>query len=124
MRSLLLAAIAVSLIPLGAYRAAAQDAAAGQSVFKAQCSICHSVAPGRTLTGPSLAGIIGRKAGSIAGFHYSAANQASGIVWSAATLDPYLANPKQVIPGTTMTYPGLKDAKQRADLIAYLATLH
>ena len=124
MRSTLLAILLASPVLLHAHHAAAQDATAGQAVFKSQCSVCHSVTPGRTLTGPSLAGIVGRKAGSVEGFHYSAANKASGLTWTAAELDTYLTNPKGVIPGTTMTYPGLKDATQRANLIAYLSTLH
>jgi len=124
MRSAFRFLVVASVFALPVQRAAAQDAAAGQSVFKAQCSICHSVTPGRTLTGPSLAGLIGRTAGTLPGFNYSEANKKSGIVWTAATLDPYLASPLKAIPGTRMTYPGLKDSKQRADLIAYLATLH
>jgi len=124
MRSVLLACALASSVLVAAHQAAAQDAIAGEKVFRSQCSICHSVTPGRTLTGPSLAGIVGRKAGSVEGFHYSAANKSSGVTWTAQELDTYLANPKAVVPGTTMTYPGLKDAKQRADLIAYLSTLH
>ncbi len=67
---------------------------------------------------------MGRPAGSIPGFHYSAANKNSGLTWDAATLDRYLTNPRKAIPGTLMSYPGLSDPKKRADLIAYLATLH
>jgi cytochrome c len=106
----------------GAARAA--DAAAGQAVFKSQCGICHSVQAGRNMIGPSLAGIVGRKAGQEPNFHYSAANKGSGITWDEATLDRYLTSPQTVVPHTIMTYAGLKDATKRADLIAYLATLH
>ena len=102
----------------------AADATAGQAVFKSQCSICHSVQPGRNMIGPSLAGVVGRKAGQEPGFHYSAANKASGETWDAATLDRYLTNPQAVVPHTLMTYGGLKDADKRANLIAYLETLH
>jgi cytochrome c len=105
-------------------KAGAQDAATGERVFKSQCSICHSVQPGRNIIGPSLYSVVGRHSGTIPGFHYSAANRASGLVWDPGTLDRYLAAPRQVVPGTLMTYPGLKDPHQRADLIAYLATLH
>lgn len=104
--------------------ASAADPAAGEKVFKSQCSICHSVAKGRNLVGPSLFGIVGSKAGTVEGFHFSNANKASGLTWDEATLNKYLADPKQVVPGTTMTYPGLKNDTQRADLVAYLATLH
>jgi cytochrome c len=102
----------------------AQDAAAGAAVFKSQCSICHTVAAGKNLVGPSLFGIVGRKSGTIAGFHYSPANRDSGLTWDAATLDRYLTSPGTVVPHTIMTYAGLKDAQKRADLIAYLATVH
>lgn len=76
------------------------------------------------MVGPSLFGIVGRPAGSVPGFHYSAANRNSGLTWDTATLDKYLTNPRQMVPGTLMAYPGLTDARKRTDLIAYLATLH
>jgi cytochrome c len=102
----------------------AADAVAGQAVFKSQCSICHSPVEGKNMVGPSLFGLIGRKSGSVAGFHYSAANKAADITWNAEILDKYLTSPREVVPGTIMTYAGLKDAAKRADLIAYLETLH
>ncbi len=105
------------------HSALAADADAGQGVFKAQCSICHAVAAGRNMIGPSLAGIVGRETGSVSGFHYSTANKAAKLTWDAPTLDRYLTSPRTVIPGTTMTYAGLKDDAKRADLIAYLETL-
>ncbi len=101
----------------------AQDAAAGEKVFKAQCGICHSVAAGRNMVGPSLAGVFGRKAGSVAGFHYTDANKNSGLTWDEATLDRYLANPRAAVPGTTMAFAGVKADQQRHDLVAYLASL-
>jgi cytochrome c2 len=103
--------------------ASAQSAGAGEAVFKSQCGICHSVQAGRNQIGPSLAGIVGQKAGQQPGFHYSPANKDSGLTWDEATLDRYLTSPGTVVPHTTMTYGGLKDAGKRADLIAYLATL-
>ncbi len=103
--------------------AMAADAAAGAKVFKTQCTVCHSPVAGKNLVGPSLFGIVGRQAGSAPGFHYSAANKGSGVTWDAATLDKYLPNPRAFIHGTTMSYAGLKNDTQRADLIAYLATL-
>jgi cytochrome c len=108
----------------GAGPATAQDATAGQAVFKSQCAICHSPVAGKNLTGPSLFSIVGRKAGQVAGFHYSDANKTSGLTWDAPTLDKYLTSPKDVVPHTIMAYQGLKDAQKRANLIAYLATLH
>lgn len=104
--------------------ARAQDAAAGRAIFQSQCSICHSVQKGRNMVGPSLFGVVGRKAGTEPGFYYSAGNRNPALVWDAATLDRYLANPRALVPDTTMGYPGLPDAKKRADLIAYLETLH
>jgi cytochrome c len=104
--------------------ARAQDAAAGQAIFTSQCGICHAKQAGRNMTGPSLFDIVGRKAGQVPGFHYSEANKTSGLVWDIATLDRYLTSPKDVVTHTTMGYPGLKDAEKRANLIAYLVTLH
>lgn len=115
--------IATAITSFNTMSAHAQDAAAGETVFKRQCAICHAVVQGKNMIGPSLAGIVGRKAGTVPNFRYSAANRDSGITWDAAQLDPYLTNPKAVIPGTIMAYAGQKDAKQRADLIAYLETL-
>ena len=103
--------------------AQAADPAAGKSAFNSYCSICHSPQAGRNMVGPSLFGVVGRKTGSVPGFHYSPANQNANITWDEATLDKYLQAPRTVIPGTTMTYGGLKDDAKRADLIAYLATL-
>lgn len=102
----------------------AADPAAGEHIFKSQCGICHSAAKGRNMIGPSLFGVVGRKAGSEPGFHYSAANKKSGITWTDEELDKYLTAPQKVVPGTIMTYAGLKDAAKRADVIAYLNTLH
>jgi cytochrome c len=101
----------------------AADPAAGKSVFTAQCSICHSSQAGKNMVGPSLFGIVGRKTASVSGFHYSPANQGANLTWDEATLDKYLQAPRATIPGTIMTYGGLKDDAKRADLVAYLATL-
>ena len=105
-------------------RAQAQDVATGEKLFKINCSICHSPQPGRNLVGPTLFNVVNRHSGQIAGFLYSTANRSSGLTWSVATLDRYLTAPRELVPGTKMTFPGLKDPKQRSDLIAYLATLH
>jgi cytochrome c len=104
--------------------AMAQDAGNGAVLFK-RCAVCHSVKAGAGPSfGPVLAGIVGRKAGSQPGFLYSSAMTSSGIVWDAATLDAFIAKPQSVVKGTRMTFPGLPDVKDRADLIAYLATLN
>jgi cytochrome c len=86
----------------------------------AQCQACHSAEPGKNMIGPSLAGVIGRKAGSIAGFAYSNANKNSGITWTPEKLFQYLEKPQRVVPGTKMTFPGLPKGQDRADVIAYL----
>lgn len=114
--------LAISLLLAPAARA--QDAGNGERVFQAQCSVCHSIKPGRNVVGPSLFGVVGRHSGRVPGFPYSAANLGSGLTWDPATLDRYLTAPRKVVPGTRMTYPGLKDARKRADLIAFLARLH
>ena len=98
---------------------AAADAAAGQAIFN-RCKICHSLDAGKNIVGPSLHGVIGRKAGTVEGFAYSAAMKESGIVWNDETLTKYLNDPKAVVPGSKMAFPGLKDDKQIADLLAYL----
>jgi cytochrome c len=99
---------------------AAGDAKHGAQVFQ-QCMACHSVQPGEHLTGPSLAHAFGRKAGTAEGFpRYSDALKRSGLEWNAATLDRWLAAPEKLVPGTSMTFPGLKNAKDREDIVAYL----
>jgi cytochrome c len=103
--------------------ALAGDAGAGRSVFQSSCGICHSVAAGKNGVGPTLSGIVGRKTGSVAGYNYSPANEAANLTWDQATLDTYLQAPRATIPGTKMTFGGVKDATKRGDLIAYLATL-
>jgi cytochrome c len=117
-------AVTVAFAPVAGVPARAQDITDGERVFRSQCSICHSPQPGRNIIGPSLFGVVGRHSGQIPGFHYSQANLRSGLTWNVATLDRYLTNPQQIVPGTLMTYPGLTDPLKRTALIAYLATLH
>jgi cytochrome c2 len=113
----------IGLTILAAAPAFAGDAAAGEKLFKAKCATCHAVEPGKNKIGPSLAGIVGRPSGSVEGFKYSAANKAAGLTWDAPTLDRYLLDPKAVVKGTTMPFPGDKNDTERADIIAYLSTL-
>ncbi|HUJ96759.1 MAG TPA: cytochrome c family protein [Stellaceae bacterium] len=98
----------------------AQDAGQGELVFKRNCAICHTVEAGKNKIGPSLAGIVGRKAGSAPGYSYSDANKNSGITWTEAELDKYLTDPKAVVPGTKMLFAGLKNPEDRKNIIAYL----
>ncbi len=86
----------------------------------AMCATCHQVDPGKNSVGPSLAGVFGAKAGHAEGYAYSPAMKGSGLTWDEATLDKYLTAPMQVVPGTKMTFAGLKDEAQRKEVIAYL----
>jgi cytochrome c len=98
-------------------------AAPGQAVFQNECSICHSVAAHSPGIGPSLFDVVGRKAGSLAGYSYSSAMKGAGFVWNQAKLDAYLQAPQKVVPGDKMPYAGLKDPAKRTALVAYLGTL-
>ena len=95
------------------------DAAAGRAVFR-KCQACHSLTPGKNGVGPSLAGIVGKKAGSASGYNYSTAMKNSNLTWDAKTLDSYLLDPQKVVPGNKMPFPGLKTDNERRTLIAYL----
>jgi cytochrome c2 len=117
------AAAGITLLSVTFDPAAAADPVAGKAVFQSVCSICHSAQGGQNKIGPSLFGVVGRKTGSEPGYNYSPANKDANLTWDEATLDKYLEAPRTVMPGTKMTYAGLKDAGKRADLIAYLATL-
>ena len=101
---------------------AADDVDAGQEIYQAQCSACHSNQPGVNGIGPSLAGVAGRKAGSLPGFHYTPAIGGSGLTWDAKTFIQFLADPTKLVPGTAMTVM-VPDETGRANLFAYLATL-
>ena len=113
--------LVITPLALAIAPALAQDAAAGGMAFQ-QCAECHS--PGNSDgAGPGLKGIFGRRAGTKAGFEYSPALAKSTLVWNDVALDNFLTNPQKALPGTTMAWPGDPDAKERADLIAYLKTL-
>ena len=110
-----------ALVVLSAQSAlAAGDKARGADVFEDRCAICH-VADG-TGQGPRLNGVVGRKAATLKNVNYTAALKAAGITWSPATLDGFLSDPGKSVPGTAMTVH-VPNAAQRADLIAYLASL-
>jgi len=114
-------AMTAALVLSAAHGAYAQgDAQRGAKLFP-QCAACHTLEPGRNLTGPSLANLFGRKAGTISSFlRYSDALKRSGTVWDEKTLDAWLKDPEKFIPGNEMTFPGIKDDKARRELIAYL----
>lgn len=98
------------------------DPQRGAQQFR-QCAACHSMAPGEHLTGPSLAGVVGKPAGTADGFHrYSQALAESGLVWTEETLDQWLQDPGELVPGTSMRITGITDEAVRRDIIAYLDT--
>ncbi len=101
--------------------ALAQDAAAGEQVFKRLCMPCHDVGPeAKVKLGPPLNGIDGRKAGTFPGFNYSEANKSSGITWNEGDFPGYIRAPMQAMPGTRMAFVGIKNDKDIGDLWAYL----
>ncbi|MFZ4601270.1 MAG: c-type cytochrome [Caulobacterales bacterium] len=127
MRQLFIA-LALALTPAAAFAqakpaapaAAAKPAIDGAKVF-AQCRACHTIEKGgKNLVGPNLHGVIGRKAGALAGFNYSPAMKAYAQVWNDKTLDAYLAAPQQVVKGTRMTFVGVKNPDQRKAVIEYI----
>jgi cytochrome c2 len=97
----------------------AGDPAQGKKVF-AKCQACHSLEAGKNKVGPTLHGVMGRASASEAEFNYSDAMKNAHLTWDPDTLDKYLANPKELVPGTKMMFPGLRKEKERADLISYL----
>src|SRR5262249_14501054 len=114
--------LAIAMLLLTGVRAMAEpgNATRGERMYRA-CVACHSLEPDRNMTGPSLAEIWNRKAGSLASFpRYSPALKSAGIIWNDDTLDAWIKDPQHFIPGNTMTFPGMKDARQRADLLAFL----
>ncbi len=96
---------------------AAGDPVRGKKIYQ-RCLACHSLEHNRV--GPRHCGLFGRKAGSLKDYQYSSAMKKYGVTWNEQTLDHYLENPMKVVPGTKMGYAGVKDAQERADLIAYL----
>jgi cytochrome c len=111
-------AVEIDVVDAGGARLSG-DPARGATVFK-QCMTCHTLEPGVNKVGPTLHGIIGRPAGSVEGFNYSKANRESGIVWTEQKMFEYLENPRATVPGTKMSFAGLKKPQDRADVIAYI----
>ena len=105
------------LIAASAAHAADGDAARGEAIYQ-RCLACHSLEHDRV--GPRHCGLFGRRAGGLPGYAYSTAMKKYGVAWDEETLDRFLDNPLKTVPGTKMGYAGVKDARERADLIAYL----
>jgi cytochrome c len=113
--------LAVVVGGLAATPALAQED--GQTAFNTSCRTCHTMKEGDNRLGPSLAGVVGRKAGSLSGYNYSSSMKQSGITWDAATLDQFIANPDQVVSGNNMKpYGGITDAAQRKTIVDFLAS--
>ncbi len=119
-RGVVCGALAAIVLAAASSAVAAGDPVKGKAVFE-QCLGCHALS-GPSFAAPSLAGVVGRKAGTAPGFQYSQAMVAYGKVWDDQTLDPFLADPGKAVPGTSMPV-GLDGAQDRADVIAYLKTL-
>jgi cytochrome c len=119
----ILAVGAIAALPLGGSPAlAAGDAAAGKQMFTTTCGACHSTEPGVNMVGPSLAGIVGSKSGTVPGYSFSPALKAANITWGEQTLDKFLENPKADVHGTKMPIR-VPNPEDRANVIAYLETL-
>jgi cytochrome c len=121
-----LAMTAAACLPSVATAELIGDADRGEALFATECSACHQVGAGaKDRVGPALNGIYGRRAGATDGFAYSKGMTRmgnDGLTWTLETLDPYLDNPKALVSGTRMSYRGLKDPTDRADVLAYLRT--
>jgi cytochrome c len=117
-RLLALAVIVTTIAPGSTALAAPTQ---GETLFKQRCATCHTIVPGASKLGPPLKGVVGAKAAVTPGYAFSAALKASGLTWTAANLDRYLAKPTVVVPGTKMVI-GVPDAGQRAAIIDYLST--
>lgn len=118
MKALAIAAIVTAGAAGGAV---AQDLAAGETSYK-KCLACHAIGENaKNKVGPVLNGLEGRKAGTIEGYNYSAANKNSGITWDAQTFAEYIKDPRAKIPGTKMVFPGIKNENEIKNLWAYLS---
>ncbi len=112
----------IAAAALGAVPALAADAQHGKQLFQA-CAACHGQSGKGGTLGPELAGVVGRKAGSLDNFRYSNAMQRSNIVWTEANLRAYVADPQAKVKGNRMPFSGVKNPKDVDDIVAYLKTL-
>jgi len=119
----MLAGLGLGLGLLVAPARAAGDAKIGSAVFAEQCAECHSLKEGKNKKGPSLFAVMGRRPANVAGFNYSDAMKARSEVWTETSVSVYVTLPKAAVPGGTMKYDGLADAKAREDLVAFLLTI-
>ncbi len=111
--------IGLSTLAVSMPVAAEGDPANGERLFR-RCATCHVLTEGGRKVGPSLYGLFGRTSGTVEGFKYSQAMKDAAITWNEETLDEYITNPRAYIPGNRMAFPGIRNAEQRSDMIAYL----
>ena len=119
MRTRLATAVAATFILAAGVAHAQGDAKRGQKLFE-ECHACHAVERGAQGVGPGLHGVFGRRAADRDDFRYSPALKRSGITWTPQTLDTYIADPQKAVPANRMPYAGMPEARDRADLLAYL----
>jgi len=112
-------ALALELAMVSRLSGAEGDAVRGQKLYE-ECIACHSLEPGLHGIGPSLYGVFNRKAGELSDYRYSPTLKRSGIIWTADTIDAFIADAQQFLPANRMPYAGMPNAADRADLIAYL----
>jgi cytochrome c len=123
MMPLLTSVAAAALATVVAFGAALAQDIDGEAAFNNACRTCHTTRPGDNRLGPHLAGVIGRKAGAVEDYSYSAAMKGAGLTWDEATLDKFIANPDAVVQGNNMKpYTGIQDAAQRKAIIMFLKT--
>jgi cytochrome c len=115
-------ALGILLLLAAVSPGSAADVETGKAAFK-KCALCHPIEAGKNKIGPSLFGVVGRKAASLENFNYSEGMKKFDHTWDEATLDTYLADPRTTVSGTKMIFPGIKDKTERDDVIAYLETL-
>jgi cytochrome c len=119
--TVMVATLAFATPAVGAL-AAEGDPAAGETLFKQKCAVCHKIGEGaKNFVGPEMNGIIGRKAGSVAGYSYSDGVKNAGFEWDSAKLHTWLTDPKAMIPGTKMIFPGLPKESDRDNVVAYIS---
>jgi len=110
------------IAPVAGAFAADGDPAAGEALFKQKCAVCHKIGEGaKNKVGPELNGLDGRKSGTVEGYSYSDANKNSGITWNEAQFKEYIKDPKAKVPGTKMSFAGIKNEKEINDLWAFVS---
>jgi cytochrome c len=124
LQSILIMPIGGTLLAAVALAGGAPDKADPQLAFNNHCRTCHSAEPGDNRLGPSLHGVMGRKAGRVEGFAYSPGFKTTNLVWNEANMDQFIANPNSLFPGNNMaTFAGLSDGAERKQIIDYLKTM-